>query len=246
MRSRCVSDYIDLRITQQGIRTVDGSFDGWAGVQELAAHLQYGQRPALRKLIMLATPNHGSELADGVVNPRNAHWLSYRDYRCPGEWAEELTDMLLVPYVDVRPRSALLVMRLNYDGQSGLAWSNSCCDSCQHPNETTLRYETEYFTYTAEDYPSPVRAPWPMPEWGGERLYHLASGCPNDEVVPRASVPLAARHPQTNVHNVTDRQWGCVNWHAGNPWHVSPGPVTDDACAAGVVHLFLQGRLSVA
>ncbi|MFN8179102.1 MAG: alpha/beta fold hydrolase [bacterium] len=217
-----LADYLS-GLDAQGIRSVKvvgHSMGGLVARQYIRTH-----PGKIETLVMLGTPNHGSELAT------YAKLLLL--------WAEgELSGQGIFSYVppageDLVPDSPLL-RDLNYNGEQGL--SNWGCP--QHPAETTLSAKTRYYTYTGTAFE------WNFWDACDRRWWFLGSPlatlttwppwepCDNDYIVPVSSVPLRGSTPPLSVHNWTDIGCGCFSRHLRTP---ECPPMKADPCVVRVV-----------
>jgi pimeloyl-ACP methyl ester carboxylesterase len=192
-------------------------------------------------LVMLGTPNHGSELATAI----DLFVL----------WAETyLSSQVGLPFLHYLPPAGLdlapmspLLCGLNYGG--GSCGGNGGCR--HHSDETTLDARTQYHTYAGTAFrwasSDPCRGSHPF-RWSiGAILSGLTSWppwqvCTNDFVVPVNSVPLHVNGVMTNVHNWTDLSQGCSSIHK----EAGCLPLTEDDCVVGFVSSVLAGRGSPA
>ena len=178
----------------------------------------------VKTLVMLGTPNHGSELATEFK-----HLLL---------WAEGKISHGLLSYVPPAGQNLIpdsdLLRDLNYGGANGN--TNWGCPA--HPDETTLDSTTRYYTYTGSAFQSnPFGAcdlRWPLGYW----LRNQTDGCSNDFIVPVSSVPLRAGTPMDNVHNWKDTDCGCLSGHL----RTDCPPMTEDDCVVNLVARALAGE----
>lgn len=212
----------------EGIRSVTVIAHSMGG---LVARQYIRSHPGkVSKLIMLGTPNHGSELA------------AYLDTALLLAEVSLGSPVFDLPpaSVDLEPNSALL-RDLNYGGASGL-WNVGCPT---HPDETTLSSKTVYYTYAGTAYDgatSPSSSCDPSAWWRGHLLAELTnvpegSVCNNDFAVPAVSVPLHSVTPLPNVHNWTDISCACASQHV----RTTCPPMTKDDCVIEVVDKALAG-----
>lgn len=214
----------------QGIRSVHIVAHSMGG---LVAR-QYIRSPAgqgkVKNLVMLGTPNHGSELATAaslfilMIEGAVFYYTGLPLFYVPPAGQD------LVPNC---PR----LRDLNYGGGNGITnWG--CPD---HPNETTLDSHTTFHTYAGTVYHwNPLTSCNPSRWIIGDLLAGLTSwppwpwpACNNDFIVPVSSVPLCkgSSEPPDNVRNWTDEDWNCNTQHMRD---LCPS-MTQDPCVVRAV-----------
>lgn len=225
------------RVTSQSERLaehIDALREGGIQSVNIVAHSMGGlvSREYIRRhpgkvktLVMLGTPNHGSEMATEVK------WLLL--------WAERRFGLGLLTDIppagqDLIPDSELL-RDLNYGGSEGE--SNWGCPD--HPDETTLDAKTRYYTYRGTAFePNPFQVCNLLGWVSGKILWNSTDGCDNDFWVPKSSVPLRAQTPLDNVHNWTDTDCDILSGH----FRQDCPPMTRDDRVVDLVVRALDGQ----
>jgi len=218
---------LDLR--SQGIQSVDVVAHSMGGiVSRLQLILEEPGPYSIRHLIMLGTPNHGSELANAV----STAWVLMLARDCSidplfcaiklfgGEYPQA--------YFDLSTGSPLL-RAINYQG--GPATGNFAC--LPHDPVTTLNAVTKFTTYAGTHLPLGCLHPYNVP---GYLLWAL-TGCNGDGIVPVNSVRLIDATNPTRVENFKDNDCSCVSSH-DTPFCT---PMAEDICVAEGVARALQG-----
>ncbi|MBU1949192.1 MAG: alpha/beta fold hydrolase [Candidatus Eisenbacteria bacterium] len=202
--------------TDKGIKSVDIVAHSMGGL--VSRHLGKHHPNRVRTIVMLGTPNHGTEFAN-FVYLINLYTMLVNCVQNPLS--------CFVPYTHYPPAAQDLMTgskclgMLNYNDESA-GESNILCR--EHSNETTLESSTTYYTYAGTAFK------WisdsglfckSMPF--GEFWYYLSyatsivSFCgTNDTIVPISSVPLMANspcNPSANVFNWVDTDTDCYSSH---------------------------------
>ncbi len=223
-----LGDYLQT-LDEQGIRSVHvvgHSMGGLVTRQYIRSH-----PGKVKNLVMLGTPNHGSELA--TVAKLFVLMIEGAVYYHTG-----------LPLFYVPPAGQDLVPNcprlrdLNYGGGNGR--TNWRCPD--HPNETTLDSHTTFHTYAGTVYSR--SSPESCGDWfrwlAGDILAALTSWptwpvyvCTNDFIVPVSSVPLGkgSPSPPENVHNWRDVNWNCDSQHLRDDCP----PMTQSPCVVDAV-----------
>jgi pimeloyl-ACP methyl ester carboxylesterase len=215
----------------QGIMSVDvvahsmgGLVTRWYLEQMLSQEER--DRPPIRKLIMLGTPNHGTELAN-----ETGSFLALVQYLTCGV---DPVCGLLASVTDAPARLQLsagsdFLSGLNY-GAPGLAESNLACRT--HQDETALSWNTQYLEYAGTVY---------TPGCGDLRdalglILAMRTKCVSDQIVPANSVLLRRNVGVINNIYLTDESCQCESSHRT----VACTQLTEDPCVVDVVHDALQ------
>ena len=184
---------------------------------------------AVNKLIMLGSPNHGTEFSRVV---RTALHLFYAWLFGPSLASVALAEATFPAALrDMDPGSNLLD-QLNYDDQQDSRNNWKCRE---HNDETTLGSSVEYVTFAADSQDPGCQGRVLRRTVG--RLVQAFSRCHNDHLVPVASVPLAVNTEPSNVHNWTDDQCFTYSTHRGETCY----NMTEDIAVAAAVENVLRG-----
>ncbi|MFN8176403.1 MAG: carboxypeptidase regulatory-like domain-containing protein [bacterium] len=179
-----------------------------------------GMVPAL---IMLGTPNHGTELADLALA---AGFTIDSAGLLPSIYSQRPCAFTPSALLDLCPRSVELAY-LNYDGDRSRARGNSCVSGSGHPSEFGLGSATRYVNIAGTAFfDAPSCSPHNRLLEAGGAFLRYWTGCSSDGAVPWDSAFLT-RPGSVAGFDCTAEQLGCLSEHLDPP---SCTPMTQDPC----------------